>query len=185
MFFADQVRLHHLRHSGVAAGSAVESRMRHNQRLGGHLQCAEHGLRAGVSEVHQDPQAIALLHNFRPKGRQTAKVSGRRDYVAQRRHHVVVLMKQLKIPHTPSVHFLHSFQLALDELCPFGRLDNSLLTTVMCLLKVFHRHSAVDMPLFQLRVHRREPVKVVVSRIARLLTWREIQHKACADGRKP
>jgi hypothetical protein len=40
------------------------------------------------------------------------------------------------------------------------------------------------MPLYQLCVHRREPAKVVVSRLAGLFGWREIEHKARTNGRK-
>ena len=94
-------------------------------------------------------------------------------------------MKQLKVPHTASIHLLHSVQASLDELCPFGRLDDGWLTMGVRGLKVFHRQRAVDMPLFQLRVHRREPAKVVVSRIAGPLNRREIQPKARTDGGKP
>jgi hypothetical protein len=122
---------------------------------------------------------------FAPNAVKTTKMSGGRDHIAQRRHHVVALMKQLKVPHTAPVHLLHSVQVSLDELCSFDRLDDGWLTMGVRGLKVSHRQRAVDMALFQLRVHRREPAKVVVSRIAGLAIWREIQHKARTDGGKP
>ena len=90
--------------------------MGHKDRLRGHLQRAQHRLVTGVSEVHHDPQSVALLHDLCAKSRQTAKVSGGRVRVAQRRHHVVSLVKQLKVPHTAFVHLFHSVQMALDEL---------------------------------------------------------------------
>ena len=89
--------------------------MGHNDRLRGHLQCAQHCLVTGVSKVHQDPQSVALLHNFCAKSRQSTKMSGRGDHVAQRRHHVVLFMKQLKVSHTAFVHFFHPFQVPLDN----------------------------------------------------------------------
>ena len=52
-------------------------------------------------------------------------------------------------------------------------------------LQLFQVQRAVDVSLFQLRVHRREPTKIVVKRIARLGKWREIQHEARTDGGKP
>src|ERR1700761_4337446 len=136
VFFADQMRFHHLRHPGVTACSAVETRMRHNERLGSHLQCTQHSFGAGVRKVHQDPETITLLHDFRSKGSQTAKVSGRGDHVAQRRHKVVAFMKQLKVPYTTPVHLFHSFQAPLDELCSLDSLDDGWMTTVVCGLKV-------------------------------------------------
>jgi hypothetical protein len=159
--------------------------MGNNQRLRGYLQRAEHRLGVGVSEVHQYPQAIALLHDFCTKGRQAAKVSGRRDHIAQRRHHVVSLVKQLQVPHSALVHLLQALQASLDELCSFDRLDDGWLVTMVCRLNVFQCQCAVDMPLHQLCVDRREPAKVVVSRLAGLFGRREIEHKARTNGRKP
>ena len=139
----------------------------------------------GVRKVHQDPQPVALLHHLCAKSRQTTKVSGRRVRVAQRRHHVVSLVKQLKVPHTAFVHLFHPVQLPLDELCPFDRLDDRGLTMVVRGLQVFQVQRAANVSLFQLRVDRREPAKEVVSRIAGLVVWREIQHEARTDGGKP
>ena len=128
------------------------------------------------------------MHSFTtsaPKAVKTTKVSGRRDHVAQRRHHVVSLVKQLKVPHTAFVHLFHSVQVPLDELCPFDCLDDGWLTMVVRGLQVFQVQRAVNVSLFQLRVHRREPAKVVVSRITWLAIRREIQHEARTDGGKP
>ena len=116
VFFADQSWLHHFRHPGVRASSAVEARVGHEDRLRGHLQRAQHRLVTGVSEVHHDPQSVALLHDLCAKSRQTAKVCGGRVRVAQWRHHVVSLVKQLKVPHTAFVHLFHPVQVSLDEL---------------------------------------------------------------------
>ena len=52
-------------------------------------------------------------------------------------------------------------------------------------LQVFQVQRAANVPLFQLRVDRREPAKVVVSGIAWLDVGREIQNEAGTDGGKP
>ncbi len=90
--------------------------MGHKQRLRGHLQRAQNRLRACVREVHQYPQAVALLYDPCAKSCQTTKMSGRGDHVAQRRHHVILLVKQLKVPHTAFVNLFYPIQLSLDEL---------------------------------------------------------------------
>ena len=148
VFFADQPWLHHFRHLWVSAGSAVEAGVGHNHRLRGHLQCAQHRLVAGVSEVHHDPQSVALLHDLCAKSSQTAKVSGGRVRVAQRRHHVVSLVKQLKVPHTAFVHLFHSVQVPLDKVCTFDCLDDRWLAMVVRGLQVFQVQRAVHMSLF-------------------------------------
>ncbi len=129
--------------------------MGHNERLRGHLQRAQHCLVTGVSEVHHDPQPVALLHDLRAKSRQATKVSGGRVRIAQRRHHVVSLVQQLKVPQTAFVHLFNPIKVPLDELCPFDRLDDRRLTMVVRGLQVFQVQRAANVSLFQLL--RRSP----------------------------
>jgi hypothetical protein len=124
VFFADQPWLHHFRHLRVSAGSAVEAGVGHNHRLRSHLQRGQRRLVAGVSEVHYDPQSIALLHDLCAKSGQTPEVSGGRICVAQGRHHVVSLVKQLQVPRTAVVRLFHPVQVPLNEVCSFDRLDS-------------------------------------------------------------
>ena len=109
----------------------------------------------GVSEVHHDPQLVALLHDLCAKSRQTTKVSGGRVRAAQRRHQVVSLVKQLKVTHTSLVHLFHSVRVSLNEVCSFDRLHDSWSTMVVRGLQVFQVERAVNVSLFQLRVDRR------------------------------
>ena len=105
--------------------------------------------------------------------------------IAQRRHHIVSLVEQLKVPHTALVHFLHSVHMAFDELRPFYRLHNRRPAAAVRVLQIFQVQRAAHVSLFQLRVHCREPVEEVVSRIAGLVVGREIQYEAGTDGGKP
>ena len=139
----------------------------------------------GVSEVHHDPQLVALLHDLCAKSRQTTKVSGGRVRAAQRRHQVVSLVKQLQVPYTAFVHLFHPVQAPLNELCPFDRLDDRWLTMAVRGLQVFQGQRALNVFHFQPRVDHREPAQEVVSRIAWLVIRREIQHEARTDGGKP
>jgi hypothetical protein len=59
------------------------------------------------------------------------------------------------------------------------------LTMVARGLQVFQVQRSANAFLGQPRIDRREPAKEVVSRIACLVIWREIQHEARADGGKP
>jgi hypothetical protein len=94
-------------------------------------------------------------------------------------------VKQLKVPDTSLVRLLHSVQAPLDELCPFDCLHDRWVTVVVRGLQILQAQGAVNVSLFQLRVDRREPAKEVISRIARLVIWRKIQHEACTNGGEP
>src|SRR5271168_3909000 len=96
-----------------------------------------------------------------------------------------MLVKQLQISHTAFVHFFDSVQVPLDELRSFDGLDDRWSTMVVRGLQVFQVQRAMQVSLFQLGVDGGEPAQVFVSRVAWLMTWREIQHEARAYGGKP
>jgi hypothetical protein len=79
MVFADQARLHHLRHFQVAACPGIQIRVGNNEWFGGYFQSAENRGVAGVRHVHQNSQSVAFLHDFRAERRQTVQVIDARD----------------------------------------------------------------------------------------------------------
>ena len=75
-------------------------------------------------------------------------------------------------------------QVFIRILQPIGDLGRSLVDHGRA-RQVFQVQRAANVSLFQLRVERRDPAKEVVSRIAGLDVWREIQQEARTDSGKP
>jgi hypothetical protein len=94
-------------------------------------------------------------------------------------------VKQLQVTHAALVHLFNAFQMSLDELCPFDRLNDRGPAVLVRSLQVLECQRSMDVSFFQLRVHGREPAEKVVARVSGLAVWREIEHVAGADRGQP
>ena len=153
--------------------------MGNDDRPGSGLERGFRGLHIGMRKIDQDAQPIAFLDDGCPKWRQSAIARRVGVNIAQRLGGVAVV-KQPKVPQTPSIGFFHPLKMALKEMGAFDRLDDRWLAILMGGADVSRGEGTLHVVAFQLPIHRRQPFEKAVVGVA----WLVVGRKGHADGRE-
>ena len=136
---------------------------------------------AGVGEVDDDAQPVALLDDGRAEGGQAAQAGGLGVDVAERLDLIAFIVQQLEVPEPALVHLFHPLEVSFQEMRPFDRLDDGRLALVVCGLEVFQVHGAGQAVLSHQAVDRGEPLQEPGVGLAGV----EVEAEGRADGRQP